>query len=207
MLSPVDEPDPELPEPLRSIAERAAVECIPVYAITRILQCPAEQVYTTLRMAQANGTIIAVPRADWAPTGRMADHQPGQPAHMTETEALFRYQQVFRLTKLEAGFMVVLMRHERADKSKLHHVVETQRMSRAQQPDKMELTDPKMVDVMICKLRKKLKTVDARLLIETVWGVGYYLEPAVKAIVTMKLTGSAADAEPQNGRAAAAGQH
>lgn len=39
--------------------------------------------------------------------------------------------------------------------------------------------EPKIVDVFICKLRKKLKPFG--IAIETVWGVGYRVGPEVKA--------------------------
>lgn len=39
--------------------------------------------------------------------------------------------------------------------------------------------EPKIVDVFICKLRRKLKPFGIK--IETVWGVGYYLDPLQRA--------------------------
>ena len=41
--------------------------------------------------------------------------------------------------------------------------------------------DPKIVDVFVCKMRKKLGPFGV--VIKTVWGAGYKLEPDIKAIV------------------------
>ena len=65
----------------------------------------------------------------------------------------------------------------------LHGIIEQQRMQRQSRPNKLELTDPKMVDVMICKLRKKLRDHDARFngAVQTVWGGGYFIDSKTKA--------------------------
>jgi DNA-binding response OmpR family regulator len=42
-------------------------------------------------------------------------------------------------------------------------------------------TDPKIVDVLVCKLRRKLPRDVA---IETIWGFGYVLSDAGRAFVT-----------------------
>lgn len=38
----------------------------------------------------------------------------------------------------------------------------------------------KIVDVFVCKIRKKLKRIDETLIIETIWGVGWRMTPATK---------------------------
>jgi DNA-binding winged helix-turn-helix (wHTH) protein len=60
----------------------------------------------------------------------------------------------------------------------------------------MEVTDPKMVDVMICKLRRKLREVDMRFAdaIKTIWGLGYHIEQPMKALLMAALV---PQAEPQ----------
>jgi hypothetical protein len=37
-----------------------------------------------------------------------------------------------------------------------------------------------MVDVMICKLRKKMNLIDLSFIIRTSWGKGYFLDQSVK---------------------------
>jgi hypothetical protein len=162
------------------IITRAANEGIPTAAIARIVQRDFDAVCETLTSALASGNIGSMPRADWPPAAKWSERLPTVPRSANSEDVEFQCRKAFKLTNLEAGFMMVLLRCECADKERLHNVIEQQRLSRANQPDKMELTDPKMVDVMICKLRKKLKMVDPSFLVSTSWGKGYYIEPAVK---------------------------
>jgi two-component system cell cycle response regulator CtrA len=94
---------------------------------------------------------------------------------------LFSCQRALNLTRLEAGFMLVLLKRNEADKDTLHYVIETQRAMRRTRPDSVETVDPKMVDVIICKLRKKMKPLGIKIL--TLWGHGYYLEEGSREIV------------------------
>jgi hypothetical protein len=79
--------------------------------------------------------------------------------------------------------MMVLLRFDHADKDKLHAVVEAQRQKRALRPDKQELTDKKIVDVIICKLRKKLVAHNENFILKTAWGSGYFFEQSVKKAI------------------------
>lgn len=184
------EPDELLPEPSLAVAGRAANEGIPVLAIARILREPSDIVYASLHMLHNVGTIAEVPKADWPATAKFADRLPVIARTPTDDDILFGLRKVFSLTNLEGAFLLVLIKHERADKAKLHNIVETQRLARSARPESTELTDPKMVDVMICKLRKKLKTVDTGIVITTIWASGYYLEAAVKTRIMSHLTGA-----------------
>ena len=116
-----------------------------------------------------------MPKDDWPPSQRRADRLPAiLPYEMTEKEMLFACQRALRLTRLEASFMMVLLKKNSADKDTLHHVVEQQREARRTRPDTSDPTDPKMVDVVICKLRKKL--TPHGIIITTLWGRGYYID-------------------------------
>ncbi len=173
MSSPVLLPHPR-------VASRAANEGIPVAAIARIVEQPYEDVADILRDALDRGEIGEMPKADWPAAAKWSDRLPSVPRSANAGDVEFQCRKAFRLTSLEAGFMMVLLRYECADKDRLHNVIEQQRANRANQPDTMELTDPKMVDVMICKLRKKLRLKGFPDCIQTSWGKGYYIEPAVK---------------------------
>ena len=83
--------------------------------------------------------------------------------------------------------MIALLKVDRVEKLKLHHIVEQQRLFRSQRPNDLTPTDPKMVDVMICKLRKKLLVVDERFVIKTIWGGGYFMDPEVRTLVVEKV--------------------
>jgi hypothetical protein len=61
-----------------------------------------------------------------------------------------------------------------------------------------------MVDVIVCKLRKKLDAVDKSLVLTTSWGSGYYFEAGVKQAIFERLGGVNA-LGPSVERAAAAG--
>lgn len=170
------------------LAVRAANEGIPVAAIARVLLRPLDEVYETLRDERSRGAIADMPRADWPPGTRMVDRNPSV-SLPNDDDLAFMCKKTFRLTTLEAGFLVVLLKHRQVEKSRLHNIVEQQRMTRQSQPSAMEATDPKMVDVMICKLRKKLKTVDPELKIETIWGGGYYIETPMKPKIIAHVNG------------------
>jgi hypothetical protein len=178
-----------LPPTLIPIAVAAANEGIPVCAIARILRQPAAEVYFTLKDECSRGAVIELPKADWAPASKKDDRQPVAPRLANDEDTMFQCRQHFRLTNLEAGFLVVLLRLERVEKSKLHNIIEQQRATRSQQPNDLEATDEKMVDVMICKLRKKLKALDASFIIATIWGGGYHITPGVKARMLDRLNG------------------
>jgi len=156
------------------IAIRLANEGIPVNVIARGLEVPAADVRSVLDEALGSGRITEMPAADWPPTARRADHLPPHIAAARDADLVTSFMRAFKLTKLMASFMLVLVKREEADKATLHRVIESQRAQRTNRPSSAEETDPKMVDVVICNLRKKLKVFD--LTINTLWGRGYYLD-------------------------------
>lgn len=158
----------------------AANEGIPVAACARIFQYPLAVIFDILKDARAQGHITDMPKTDWRPGSSREDHEPAIPV---DPDLAFNCGNALRLTRLECGFVVALLRHKHLEKGRLHGIVEHQRLTRPTRPDTLESTDIKMVDVMICKLRKKLKTIDPRFAIATVWGNGYYIEPDVKVLI------------------------
>jgi hypothetical protein len=163
------------------IAARAADEGIPVAALARIFQIPYQDIVDVLKDAMGRGELTEIPKSDWPPGSRRIERVPVNAAHMSDEDIQFLSKRHFKLTLLEAEFMCALLRNEREQKAKLHAIIEHLRNARrANQPDGREATDPKMVDVVICKLRKKLKGVDERFLITTIWSDGYYLRPDTK---------------------------
>lgn len=156
------------------IATRLANEGIPVNVIARGLEVPASDVRISLDEALASGRITEMPAADWPPTARRADHLPPHIAAARDADLVTSFMRAFKLTKLMALFLLVLVKREEADKATLHRVIEAQRAVRVNRPNDAEETNPKMVDVMICNLRKKLKVFG--LTINTLWGRGYYLD-------------------------------
>ena len=186
-IDPDEQINPDATITVAPLACRLASEGIPVAAIARCVQYPSGEVLGTLHVAHAQGVIGGVPKFDWPPTGKLSDHLPQPSTDIPENDLVFAARKLFKLTPLEAAFLVVLLRCDHADKGRLHTVIENQRFTRAQNPDRLESTDPKMVDVMICKLRKRLKAADLSYTVMTVWGSGYYIEPLVQTAIMTKL--------------------
>jgi DNA-binding response OmpR family regulator len=125
-----------------------------------------------------------MPKDDWPPGSRRQDRciSVGTPLATEEglKTAVIRF---FKATPLEAAMFTMLMRRDEVTKVQLHSVIEACR-----DPNK-ETTEIKMVDVMICKLRKKL--VEHQIKIETMWGTGYFISKADRTTVFTKLLGAA----------------
>jgi hypothetical protein len=190
-------PDPEdcLAPDKVEYAVRAAHEGIPIAAIGRILKAEFGEVMATLKFKLMAGSICEMPKPDWPPTARMSDRLPTIPRTATDDDLQFTCRKSFKMTPLEAVFLVYMLRNERGDKDKLHNLVEAMRFKRASQPESTETTDPKIVDVMICKLRKKLKALGWPGAIHTVWGGGYYIDASLKPSILARLESGNTDAE------------
>ena len=172
---------PPLEQPYAAIASRLAIEGVPIRAIARALARSSEDVRDTLRYHLDIGTITEMTKEDWAPAGRRADRLPSFLKHEAEPSLVLGLQHLFKLTPLEASFMLVFLKRDEVDKGTLHYVIETQRALRKSRPDATETTDPKMVDVIICKLRGKFKP--HKIIIHTLWGAGYYLDDTSRSII------------------------
>jgi hypothetical protein len=182
------------------ISSRLAVEGVPVGAIARSLAITPADTRTLLDDALACGNITEIPPADWPPSSQRAARAPLLTGKQTNpANFLLTCKHLFKLTTLEASFLRVLLLNKRAEKEKLHHVVETLRLSRASRPDSYEETDPKMVDVVICHLRKKMKPYAK---ITTLWGDGYFIESDGRQSLLDKIN----NGEPANDNDPAAGR-
>lgn len=170
--------DESLPEPLAGIAARMAIEGIPVRAMARCIQATSEVIRETLREAKGRGQIVDIPKDDW-PAGQSKEERlPVKLRTMTDDDLRNACMKTFRITQLEGTVLIVLLRRDEATKDMIHGAIEHRRATRAAQPETMEETDPKMVDVVICKLRKKLRPFDV--VIVTMWSRGYFMEKAMR---------------------------
>lgn len=90
------------------------------------------------------------------------------------------------LAESEAKLFGMLLAREAVTKDGAMHALYTLRT------DADAVVDDKIIDVFVCKLRKKLEPFD--LAIETNWGQGYFMTPAMKdrARALMKEQGQAA---------------
>lgn len=174
--------DTGIPVSTATIATRAAAEGVPVAAIARIVQVPFDLVAAHLKVALGRGDITEVPKADWPPGQGAGERARTVTGSAQPDDIEFYVRKAFKLTKLETAFMQVLLRHELTIKEKLHGVIEEQRSKRHTRAS-LEETDPKMVDVIICKLRKKLRDVDPTFVLNTCWSTGYFFEADTKAAI------------------------
>jgi Transcriptional regulatory protein, C terminal len=165
-------PSPQVPEiDMLPVIIRLADEGIPIRAIARTTLVPSDELYLHLREAIDAGTLLEMPRDDW-PVGTLRHNRAvfyGTPLEQAES-LKFACARFFKASPLEAAMLGTMLKRNEVTKSQLHQVIEQNR------PDgRKEETDEKMVDVMICKLRKKLKKFD--IVIETMWGMGYLIPP------------------------------
>lgn len=166
-----------------AIALRLADEGIPVRAIARSVKLPSDEVYELIEEAQLCGTLIEMPRNDW-PIGSTRGSRAafnGTPLE-NEDDLKFACARTFKATRLEASVLAVMLKRNQVTKQQLHQIIGSE-------------TDPKIVDVVICHLRKKLKHFD--LAIETVWGIGYLIslphrETAISLLIKSSIPAEAA---------------
>lgn len=178
------QPDPAIQPFVEAVAVRLADEGIPVRAIARATHLPSDQVYEALRDAIAQGLIVEMPRDDWPAGTSRSSRSPISGTHLDNDERLkcacTRY---FKASPLEAAMLALILKRDEVTKEQLHTVIEQGRG-----PGR-EPTEIKMVDVMICKLRKKLTSHDIE--IKTMWGLGYFMtrqsrDRAVALLLTLQ---------------------
>lgn len=148
---------------------RLAVEGVPVFAIARATQHPNEDVSASLKQSISAGIIVELPKADWNPKDTIAGRNPSYKHRIiTDEQYLSSIVRCFKLTKLQARMFAVLLRRNEATKEMLHAVVEANR-----EAHNKEETEKKIVDVVICNLRKRL--TPQGITIQTIWSCGYCL--------------------------------
>lgn len=151
-----------------------ADEGVPVSAIARAVKHPSAAVRRVIHDACGTGAITHVPRDDWPPGTRREERLPDVVASTPDDEAMIMAcVRTFRVTRLQARLLSVLIRRPEATKGMLHQVVEQER-----DPTK-DVTDLKIVDVVICHLRKRLRPM--QLEIKTIWSCGYFMEAEQRA--------------------------
>ena len=111
-----------------------------------------------LREAVDTGALIHVPRDDW-PANAIRDNRiPGFPdaSEVDDATVILHLADVFgperatRLTRLQATVLLQFLKRRETNREQLHNAIEAGRFPAT------EATDLKIVDVVICTLRKKL---------------------------------------------------
>jgi DNA-binding response OmpR family regulator len=168
-------PPPTTQEVLARVQVRLAGEGVPVRAIARATKTPSEEVREVLEDAHLTGVILQLPRDDWPPAQSNGDRAPEVRRTPVVDDDIVRLNVVrlFKVTQQQASLLLVLIKRREVTRKMLHAVIEGRR------PHPKVETDQKIVDVVICKLRKKLEPFDLR--ISTVWSCGYLMSPEDRA--------------------------
>lgn len=181
------------------IAVLLADEGVPVRAIARSIKVPGEDVYEMLRDAVEQGRLFELPKDDWPPGTKRSQRAQSKNTILSRDDETLRMgcSSRFKMTRLQAAVFVALLRRPELSKEHIHNAIEAIR------PGANSPTDLKMVDVVVCHIRKKLKMIDAAWTIVTVWSIGYSLAPAARESALHILTQHFADIEVQPEGAAA----
>lgn len=159
---------------LESAVIRAALEGVPIAALKRIFR-PGDSVdiRDILAVAKASGVILDLPSEDWPPflpIDKRGPMVPRRTVAIDDGELVFQLVKLFKTTRLESKILLTFMRRGHVNRAQLHDIVESNRGN----PD--EATDEKIIDVIICKLRKKLTLKEIKL--TTVHSIGYEMGEA-----------------------------
>lgn len=157
----------DVPRARRTVIARLAEEGVPTRAIARAFQMPCDIVYDVLREEVTAAHLLEMPRDDWpVGQGRNERSGSGRMAQVDDEDVIMELMRVFQISKQQAILLNVLLKKKTATKDALY--------SAAQAVHAIgQDTEPKIVDVVICKLRKKLSAHNFK--IETIWGGGYYM--------------------------------
>lgn len=164
---------------------RLGNEGVPVSAIARSTQESADTVRDILRHAVEIGKIVEIPAPDWPPKQERVNRQStnSKARGLVDDDVVFSCVRVFKVTRLQASLLAVLIKRAQVTKETLHQVIEQRRPVNAAE------TDPKMVDVVICHLRKRLGNLTPPLTITTIWSCGYFIPPTDRLRAAEMLAG------------------
>jgi len=151
----------------------AADEGIPIAALRRIFGTDPALLRVMLHDAVTAGRITVMPAEDW-PLLVPRDHRtPTVPPHTPggdDRDVVTKMARRLKTTKLESHILLVILRRGYATREQLHDAVEFNRGNPA------DATDKKIVDVVVCKLRKKLDPMG--LTLHTIHAIGYEMSKA-----------------------------
>lgn len=156
--------------PFARVAVQLADEGVPIKAIVRSLDTDRDEVREVLRNAVREGYIVEMPREDW-PAGtprskRVPLHNRKNIGSIRDDSAEYLVlMRVFKTTLQQSKVLLKLIRRDECTKEVLHSAVTLDRASID------EVTDIKIIDVIICNLRKKLKPFD--IVVDTIHSCGY----------------------------------
>jgi len=150
--------DPERVIP--DIAIRLADEGVPLRAIARAIKLSSDIVRERLRIPQAAGKLLDLPRDDWPP-GFPRDQRALQLSRLVSEnrDRLFvAMQEVFHLTPTEISLLLVLLQYPTLLRERLAGTM-----------------TGVSIGVHICSIRKRLEPFGIK--VSTLWGYGYQFLP------------------------------
>jgi hypothetical protein len=142
-------------------------EGVPQRAIARALQLSAHEVGEVVADAVARGMIVQPSESEWPQGSRAPRHPAFAGPPVDEATLWIAATQSLALTKTQAALFLALVRRKFCTKEILHDVVESRRWAHSTP------TDRKIVGVMICSIRKRLR---GRYTVQTVQGSGYFIQ-------------------------------
>jgi hypothetical protein len=143
-----------------------AYEGVPQRAIARALQLPANEVGEVVADAVARGIIVRPSESEWPQGSRAPRHPSFAGPPVDEATLLIAATRSLALTKTQAALFLALARRKFRTTEILHGIVDSRRRTHSTP------TNHKIVGVMICSIRKRLKD---RYVIQTVQGSGYFM--------------------------------
>ena len=187
-------PEDTLPPGLVPYAERFADEGVPLRAMARAFKQTTDAVRAAVEEAIYKGRIVEIPKDDWPVGQPRSERSPSfVRTHRVDDEKLVSAcQRLFKVTRLQGSLLAILINRNEVNKETMHQIIESRRA-----PGKDE-TDIKMVDVVICNLRKRLKPFN--LGVTTLWGSGYAMLPAQRRQILEMVNRNAKSEESPTGQ-------
>lgn len=175
---------------LKTIVERLAYEGVPVAALTRAFQVDRDQMYGTLRAALESGRLSEIPPSEWPPTkGRVPRIGSGRVNQVDPETVLVLLMKTYDLTRQQALLMRAMLLRPQATREQLYEAAQLAH-------EHGEDTEPKIVQVVICKLRRRLAKRKHRVVIHTIWNGGYYIKRDQRMRIFEKI-GVVGNVEPE----------
>jgi len=164
--APAQDPDFAHVGILCPIMVRLADEGVPLNAIARATQLPLPVVHATITDALQSARLLDRPPNEW-PQKQPPTQRSGRKTPFHDYELITALQHRYDVTRQQALLLAVLLKKECASKEILHAAAQ-----QIHAPDRPE-TCPKLIDVVIYKLRRRL--IKHGYSIVTIWAGGYYL--------------------------------
>jgi hypothetical protein len=169
-MSALQTPGPTGPDAaILSVVTQLADEGVPVRAIARSTNLPYGDILEHLQSAVSAGQILQIPKSDW-PIGKGQNRETREPQYPPNSDiSEVTLMHLFKVTKLQCSLLSPLLQRKEVTRTAMHEIIEKRRKPGSPP------TEEKLVDVVICNLRKKLKPFGLE--IKTIWSQGYYMTP------------------------------